>query len=124
MATITARDFYKLVIDATRDSDAEDYQQMFDYAVQAIEKLDARNEKRKATPSKASKEAADRKVAVLNVLSFETLMNRTEVAAEVGCTEGQATAALTALVRDGLVQKFEAKGKGGKTTYSRVLVED
>ena len=117
---MTYREFYTAVANLTADSNVE----LNEFACQALDALDRKNEKRKATPSKASKEAAERKVAVLNALGFETLMNRTEVAAEVGCTEGQATAALTALVRDGLVEKFEAKGKGGKTTYHRVLVED
>ena len=116
---MTTREFY-VAIASAQNLDAE----LVEKANELIAALNHKNELRKSKPSKASQEAAERKVAVLNALGFETLMNRTEVAAEVGCTEGQATAALTALVRDGLVEKFEAKGKGGKTTYHRILVED
>lgn len=134
MATtsITSRDFYNAVIEAANSldgaatfgslhMDAADLQR---YAEEAIAKIDTKNELRRSKPSKASQEAAGRKLTVLSVLSYETYRNRDEVAEEAGCTPGQATAALTALVKEGLAERIEGKGKGGKTTYCRVFIED
>ena len=118
--TITARDFYKLVLDATRDSDAEDYQLMHDYALDAIAKLDARNEKRKATPTKASSEAAARKEAVKRELGLTVGLSREDIAEALGITPGQATAALTALVKEGFAVKTSVKvDKSSKMVYTR-----
>lgn len=112
---LTAREFYQLVLDATRDSDAEDYQLMYDYALKEISKLDAR----KAKPSKEKLESAARRQLVLNY--FQTagatlVADRDAIASALGITPGQATTALSALAKEEQLIKIDGKGKT-KTCY-------
>lgn len=121
---MTTREFYTAIINTPAADIDYIREDLIEKANELLASLDRKNEARKSKPSKSSLEAAGRKLTVLSVLSYETYRNRDEVAEEAGCTPGQATAALTALVKEGLAEKIEGKGKGGKTTYCRVFIED
>lgn len=128
--SVTSREFFQAVLDASEFLNASNAEATFGsnhmtaedlrvFAESAISKLDVRNEARKAKPSKDSLESAARRQAVREF--FEAAGNcqffdRDAVAEALGITPGQATAAMTALVKAEVLVKVEGKGKV-KTAY-------
>lgn len=111
---MTTREFYLAV------AEAQVSEELTTKAQELIASLDAKNEKRKTTETKEKKEAASRRQAVLDFLkTAEEPTTRDTIAEALSITPGQATSACSALVRDGLVTKAEAKiDKKSKTVYS------
>jgi len=109
---MTTREYFQTVLDAhlSEDMDAA--------SLKLIASLDARNEKRKSADSKAKRETADRKTAVLEFLKAnEGQFTRDEIAAATGLSVGQVTAACKGL--GDAVTKAEVKiDKARKVVYS------
>ena len=118
---MTIREFYQTVLNTcgtTISPWGEDEEQIVDICHKQIAALDARNEKRKSTPTKEQKEAAARKEAVLKFLKAQTEpVTRDTIAGVLDITPAQATAACKALGE--LVAKSEVKvDKARKVAYS------
>lgn len=111
---MTIREFYNEVINANINED------MTNKATELLAALDARNEKRKGTESKEKKEAAERREVVLEFLkTHEGAFTRDMIAFEVDMDPAKVSGACTALVKSGLVVKFEIKvEKSRKVAYS------
>ena len=109
---MTIREFYVAV------SEANINEELSTKAQELIAALDAKNEKRKTTPTKEQKEAAARKEAVLAFLKEQTeAVTRDTIAEALSITPGQATAACKALGE--AVKKSEVKvDKTKKVAYS------
>lgn len=88
-------------------------------AVELIEALDKRNDKRKSADSKEKQETAARKTTVRVFLTEnDGTFTRDDIAEAVGLTVGQVTAACSALVKDNVIEKCEVKiDKARKTAY-------
>ena len=111
---MTIREFYQSVIDGNITEDT------LNKANELLNALDARNEKRKSADSKAKRETADRRTAVLNFLSNnEGVFLRDAIAEATGLTVGQVSSACKALIDEGKVAKSEVKvDKTKKIGYS------
>lgn len=112
---MTTREYFTAVLNAHISDE------MDSVSVQMIERLDAKNAKRKSTDTKEKVAARERKQAVLAFLHEHegSALTRDEIAAEVGVTVGQVSAACKSLVADGLVTKSEVKvDKSRKMAYS------
>lgn len=99
---MTTREYFQTVLDAhiSAEMDAA--------SVQLINKLDERNAKRKSADSKAKRETADRRAAVLDFLqTHEGAFTRDAIAEQTGLTAAQVTAAVKALGE--VVTKSEVK---------------
>lgn len=89
---MTTREFYQAVVDNKIDAD------VLSKAQELIDALDAKNAKRKTTPTKEQKEAAARREAVLTFLKEQTEpVTRDTIAGVLGISPAQATAACKAL---------------------------
>ena len=89
---MTTREFYQAVADNKIDAD------VLSKAQELIDALDAKNAKRKTTPTKEQKEAAARREAVLAFLKEQTEpVTRDTIAGVLGISPAQATAACKAL---------------------------
>jgi hypothetical protein len=111
-STMTTREFYQ----AVADSDVGD--ELIAKAQELIAALDAKNAKRKTTPTKDQKEAAARREIVLGFFADHPteLFTRDAVADALGISPAQVTAACKALA-DSLT-KSEAKfEKSRKVVY-------
>lgn len=88
-------------------------------AVELIEALDKRNDKRKSADSKEKQETAARRTTVRVFLEQnDGTFTRDDIAEAVGLTTGQVTAACSALVKENVVEKCEVKiDKARKTAY-------
>lgn len=112
---LTMRDFYNAVINGNVTDE------VIAYAKDGIAKLDAKNEKRKNTPTKAQEANAELKGKILEVLA-----NGAKVASEIGValsvSTQKASALLLQLVNDGKVVSADVKvkGKGSVKSYSLV----
>ena len=105
--TMTTREFYQAVVDNKIDAD------VLSKAQELIDALDAKNAKRKTTPTKEQKEAAARREAVLAFLKEQTEpVTRDTIAGVLGITPAQATAACKAL--GDAVTKTEVKVEKSK----------
>lgn len=111
---MTIREYYQSVLDANISDE------MNKATLTLIEKLDARNEKRKSADSKAKREVAARHEVVLNFLKTnEGEFTRDAIAEACGITVGQAQSAALALVRGGIAKKSEVKvDKTKRVVYS------
>lgn len=112
---MTIREFYQTVLDAHISED------MDKASVELIAKLDARNEKRKSADSKAKRESAERRDAVLNFLCDHQgqPFTRDDIASATGLSVGQVTAACKPIVVDGTITRAEVKvGKTRKVVYT------
>ena len=109
--TMTTREFYQAVVDNKIDAD------VLSKAQELIDALDAKNAKRKTTPTKEQKEAAARREAVLAFLKEQTEpVTRDTIAGVLGISPAQATAACKAL--GDAVTKTEVKvDKSKKIAY-------
>ena len=112
---MTTREFYV----AVADSDVGE--ELITKAQELIAALDAKNAKRKSTPTKEQKEAAARAQAVLDFFYDHqgTPFTRDKIAEALGITPGQVTAACKGLVAENMVIKSEAKiDKSKKVVYT------
>lgn len=115
---MTTREFCELVIKVNADNE-----ELVTKANELIAGLDHKNELRKSVDSKAKKESAGRRNAVLALLreNPSQSFSRNDLAIALEISEGQATSACTALVKEGLVAKSEVKvDKAKKVVYSIV----
>ena len=111
---MTTREFYTAVVEANVN------EELTTKAQELIAALDAKNEKRKSTETKEKKEAEARKDAVLDFFydHQQRPMTRDEIAAALGITPGQVTAACKPLLEERTITKAEAKiGKSRKVVY-------
>ena len=121
MANMTEREFLTKVL-AIEGIATE----LSDYATEGIAKLDARNDKRKNTQTKAQKENEGVMTAIVNHLTA----NGADVASGIGTALGistQKASALCKLLVDGgklTVADVKVKGKGTVKQYSIVETED
>ena len=105
--TMTTREFYQAVVDNKIDAD------VLSKAQELIDALDAKNAKRKTTPTKEQKEAAARREAVLAFLKEQTEpVTRDTIAGVLSISPAQATAACKAL--GDAVTKTEVKVEKSK----------
>lgn len=101
---MTTREFFVAVSTANV---SEEIQQ---FALDSIAKLDAKNAKRSSADSKEKRETSARRASVLAFLSEnEGSFSRGDVATATGLTVGQVSSACTALIKEGLVTKSEVK---------------
>ena len=111
---MTNREFFVAVQNAAISDE------LTEKATELIAALDSRNDKRKSADSKEKQETAARRAAVLHFLSEnEGSFTRDQIAEAVEMTVGQVSSACAALIKEGKVQKSEAKiDKARKTVYS------
>ena len=111
---MTTREF----LVAVADSDVGE--ELITKAQELISALDAKNAKRKATPTKDQREAAARKQMVVDFFydHQDTPFTRDQIAETLGITPAQVTAACKPLIAENMVVKSEAKiGKTRKVVY-------
>lgn len=109
---MTTREYFQTVLDAHISDD------MDKASVELISKLDARNEKRKSSDSKAKRESADRRAIVLDFLKGnEGQFTRDDIAVATNLTPAQVTAACKAL-GDAIVKSEVKIDKARKVAYS------
>ena len=116
MANMTEREFLTKVL-AINDLSAE----LAEYANNGIAKLDARNDKRKNTPTKAQKENEGVKTDILNLLA-EKPMVASEIGTVLGVTTQKASGVCGLLVKDGKVSVTDVKIKGKGTVKQYALI--
>lgn len=115
----TKRDFLNAVINGNVT------EKEVDYAKAAIAKLEAVNEKRRNTPTKAQKANAELIPALIAVLGAEP-KTAPAIAAEVGnMTHNKVTAVMKDAVKAGIVrvEDVKVKGKGTQKGYTLVAVD-
>ena len=111
---MTTREF----LVAVADSDVGE--ELVTKAQELISALDAKNAKRKATPTKDQREAAIRKQMVIDFFynHQDEVFVRDQIAEALGITPAQVTAACKPLIAENMVVKSEAKvGKTRKVVY-------
>ena len=112
---MTIREYYQSVLDANISDEMNKATQTL------IEKLDARNEKRKSSDSK-EKQAVRARYEVVAKFLDENKGNeftRDAIAEACGISVGQAQSAALALVRGGIAKKNEVKvDKAKRVVYS------
>ena len=117
---MTNREFYTAIANANVS------EEITAYAISAIEKLDATNEKRKAKAAegqtKKAEENAPIKAAIFATLSAEP-QTAPQIAAIVGVTHNKVTPLAKQLVAEGKAEQIDIKipGKGSAKAY--VLVD-
>lgn len=113
---MTTRDYFQAVLDAHISDSMDEASRQF------IQKLDEKNAKRKATPTKEQREAAQRVLLVEGFFEKRTpdeFFTRDDIAAATGMTPAEATAACKLLITTGKVVKGETKiGKAHRVVYS------
>ena len=115
MATMTEREFLTKVIAIKGIS-----KELSDYANEGIAKLDARNDKRKNTQTKAQKENVETMKSIVDTISANGAMIASEIGAALGISTQKASALCGLLVKDGAltVADVKVKGKGTVKQYS------
>lgn len=110
---MTYRDYFNNVLNANISDE------MNASSLEFLQKLDAKNEKRKATPSKEKVEAFERRNAIrMFLISHEGTFTRDQIAEELGMTVGQVSGACKVLVDNNEISKTELKiDKGRKMGY-------
>lgn len=109
---MTTREYFQNVLDAHLSAE------MDAASAELISKLNARNEKRKGADTKAKRESAERRSAVLGFLkSNEGVFTRDAIAEATGLTPNQVTAACKAL-GDSIVKSEIKVEKAKKVAYS------
>lgn len=111
--TMTEREFMNKVIASNAT------EELVEYAKAHIAKLDARNEKKKATPTKAQVANAELKGQIVELLK-EGAKTASQVGAELNVSTQKASALLVQLVNDNVAVSSEVKvkGKGSVKSYS------
>jgi Fic family protein len=115
MANMTEREFLTkvLAIEGLEES-------LTNYANEGIAKLDARNDKRKNTQTKAQKENEGTMVLILDTITTNGAMVASEIAGAVGISTQKASALCKLLVDGGklAVADVKVKNKGTVKQYS------
>jgi predicted HTH transcriptional regulator len=95
------------------------------FATEQIEKLDARNGKRRETLTKEQKANEELKVVILNAIGIGSL-TASEVATACGISTQKASALCRLLVNDGKLNAHDVKvkGKGSVKVYEANLVDE
>jgi len=113
---MTTREYFQAVLDAHISDSMDEVSRQF------IQKLDEKNAKRKATPTKEQREAAQRVLLVQGFFekrSSDEYFTRDDIAAATGMKPAEATAACKVLIATGKVVKGEAKiDKARRVVYS------
>ena len=96
-----------------------------DYANEGIAKLDARNDKRKNTQTKAQKENEGVMGVILNTLTANGSMVASEIASALGISTQKASALCKLLVDGGKVkvEDVKVKGKGTVKQYTAITAD-
>lgn len=112
--TMTQREF----LTAVSNNNIND--EIIDFAKAEIEKMDARNEKRKTTPSKTALANEPIKEEIIKVLTERGTMCAADVGELVAITTQKASSLLRQLVEDGKVKSEDKKvpKKGSVKFYS------
>ena len=110
---MTNREFYTAIVNGTLTED------VIAKAHEEIEKLDARNAKRSAKPSKKSLENAPIKVAIAEFLTDGSHL-ASEIAKGLDLSVSKVSALCRQMVGDGIltVEDVKVKGKGTQKSYS------
>ena len=113
MAIKNEREFLNAVINGTITAE------VIAYATEGIAKLDARNEKRKATLTKAQKENEPIAQAIIEALANGGMLG-VDLATAIGQTTQKTNGVAGNLVKEGKVvkSKVKVKGKGELTHYA------
>ena len=113
MAIKNEREFLNAVIANTITAE------VIAYATEGIAKLDARNEKRKATLTKAQKENEPIANAIMEALANGAMIS-TELATAIGQTVNKTNGVAGVLWKEGKLTKakVKVKGKGEQTQYA------
>lgn len=93
------------------------------YADAAIAKLDARNEKRKTTETKAQKENKEVMTTIVNTITANGAMVASEIGTALGISTQKASALCKLLVDEGTLVKTDVKVKGKGTVKQYSLPE-
>jgi hypothetical protein len=113
---MTTREFLNNVINGTMNEEMQETAKVY------LANLDAKNEKRKTSPSNLQKknESASRALKVITYLKDNagTAFNRDEVALAVGVTPAQVTSAVSRYDGEGLKIEKKRVNKSVKTYYS------
>lgn len=112
---MTTREYFQAVLDAHISADMDEASRIL------IDKLDARNAKRKTTETKEQKAAKERVQAVVSFLYDHQgeSFTRDTIAEAIKATPSQVTAACKSLVAEGTIIKTEAKiDKARKMVYT------
>ena len=117
---MTNREFYNAIINGEMNDE------IVTFAQAAVEKLDARNAKRAATPSKAQIANAPLVPLVLASLNAETPTLTTAVATSIGTNTQKANGILGNLYNEGKVTKVSVpvKGKGKQVGWLLIANTD
>ena len=120
MATMTEREFLTKVIAIKGIS-----KELSDYATEGIAKLDARNDKRKNTQTKAQKENEGVMTAIIDHLTANGADVASSIGTALGISTQKASALCKLLVDSGklTVADVKVKGKGTVKQYSVAEVE-
>jgi predicted HTH transcriptional regulator len=115
---MTNREFYTAIANGTINAE------IIAHAENAIAKLDATNEKRKANPAKNAKKAEENapiKAAILGALTAEA-QTASAIAEIVGVSHNKVSALARQLVAEGVAEQTEIKvpGKGSVKGYTIV----
>ena len=120
---MTNREFYTAIVNYLDGADMDGVA-IREFAVEALSKMDARNEKAKARPRKENAEVAGRKAAVAEfIVTHEGEFTADEIAEEIGKTVPMSPAAVASAMRvhvaAGAVTKGNRKidSKHSKVTY-------
>lgn len=114
---MTNREFFV----AVSSSDVAD--ELKQFALDSIAKLDAKNAKRSSADSKEKHESAARRQLVLScVQNADAPMTRDAIAEITGLTPGQVTSACSAFVKDDIFVKTEIKD--GKTKHMAYAIAE
>jgi predicted Rossmann fold nucleotide-binding protein DprA/Smf involved in DNA uptake len=100
---MTQRDFYNAIINGTITED------VINTAKAQLAKMDATNEKRRNTPTKAQKENAPLVDKIVNEVLGETPKTASEIAAELEITVQKASALLRSIVANGQAVSTDVK---------------
>ena len=94
--------------------------ELSDYAVEGIAKLDARNDKRKNTQTKAQKENEGTMKSIVEIITANGKMVASEIGTALGISTQKASALCGLLVKDEVltVEDVKVKGKGTVKQYS------
>ena len=118
MANMTEREFLNKVL-AIEGIDKE----LSDYASEGIAKLDARNDKRKNTQTKAQKENEGIMTSIVDLLANEGAKVASSIGASLGISTQKASALCKLLVNEGKVTVADVKVKNMGTVKQYSLAE-
>lgn len=115
MANMTEREFLTSVLAIEGIAD-----ELKDYANEGIAKLDARNDKRKNTMTKAQKENEGLKQTIVDTITANGKMVASEIATVLGVSTQKASSLCSLLVKDGTLKVEDVKipKKGTVKSYS------